>query len=755
MAKLKYRNDIAPQIIEEARNRIFNSFIEKGYIGNTELVPIKSIEDCSIEICSSISMKMTGYFMKTKPDEVNIYAPIYSSLLSVLVGMALTNEWAKGNKEIPENIYDEMIDFARYAFNKSHAAAYAYVAYQTAYLKTHYGPEYMAASMTSKMGKTEDIVTIVQECRRMNIEVLPPDINSSLGVFSANEKGQVVYGLAGIRNVGLPVIEDVVAEREAHGPYTSLFDLCKRVGDYQAAQPEKRPPLNRKTIESLIMAGAFDKMSPTTPNRPTLLASVEKAIEVANRHRKEQDAGQTSLFDMFGGGATEEVHMDETYEDAQPWGLMELLNKERDVLGLYLSAHPLDECRPELRGFTTNSLAESELNEIVEQNPKSIVCVGGIITKLRSFQSKKDETKTMGSGTLQDFQGEISIFFPPDSWERCRDHFGEDDRVIVKGKLTPQNQDPSALQIIVDKAFSMDEVRTRLVNFIHVNVSSMELVDEKMTAILERMEMAQALPGEHAAEVVFHVETLSGHIHTLKAQVFKIAYTPDFFEWLQKEFGPSNVWVSALEFVITNACEGKTTKHTALSAIPTFLFSSNSLTYDTTNGRAHFIVGSSFDLTRYISPNGGNRLVNCYDQAHGVAFLGATLGIDSTISVMDPFGYLNPVPIVGIGICNNPFFSSPDATVRNQYCDENDSDREYFIRHCFVLRGGFVFDACAGPEIGTNTLASYVSTVVDVSTTNEQEQVYYDNTTWPPTLKTLQFGNTSNCGPISFTLKVK
>ncbi len=449
------------------------------------------------------------------------------------------------DKAMIQKVWNAVLPFCGYAFNKSHAAAYAYVAYQTAYLKTHYGPEYMAASMTSKMGKTEDIVTIVQECRRMNIEVLPPDINSSLGVFSANEKGQVVYGLAGIRNVGLPVIEDVVAEREAHGPYTSLFDLCKRVGDYQAAQPEKRPPLNRKTIESLIMAGAFDKMSPTTPNRPTLLASVEKAIEVANRHRKEQDAGQTSLFDMFGGGATEEVHMDETYEDAQPWGLMELLNKERDVLGLYLSAHPLDECRPELRGFTTNSLAESELNEIVEQNPKSIVCVGGIITKLRSFQSKKDETKTMGSGTLQDFQGEISIFFPPDSWERCRDHFGEDDRVIVKGKLTPQNQDPSALQIIVDKAFSMDEVRTRLVNFIHVNVSSMELIDEKMTAILERMEMAQALPGEHAAEVVFHVETLSGHIHTLKAQVFKIAYTPDFFEWLQKEFGPSNVWVSA------------------------------------------------------------------------------------------------------------------------------------------------------------------------------------------------------------------
>ena len=281
------------------------------------------------------------------------------------------------DKAMIQKVWDAVLPFCGYAFNKSHAAAYAYVAYQTAYLKTHFGPEYMAASMTSKMGKTEDIVTIVQECKRMGIEVLPPDINTSLGVFSANRNGQILYGLAGIRNVGLPVIEDVVAEREAHGPYKTLFDLCKRVGDYQTAQPEKRPPLNRKALESLVMAGAFDKMSPTTPNRPTLMASVEKAIEVANRHRREQDAGQTSLFDLMGGEEKPEVRMDETYEEAQPWGLMELLNKERDVLGLYLSAHPLDECRPELRGFTTNSLAESELEEIVAKNPKSIVCVGG------------------------------------------------------------------------------------------------------------------------------------------------------------------------------------------------------------------------------------------------------------------------------------------------------------------------------------------------------------------------------------------
>ena len=243
-----------------------------------------------------------------------------------------------------------------------------------------------------------------------------------------------------------------------HGPYKTLFDLCKRVLDYQALQPEKRPPLSRKTLESLVLAGALDKMSETTPNRPTLMASVEKAIEVANRHRKEQDAGQTSLFDMF-GESDAESQMDETYEDAQPWGLMEVLNKERDVLGLYLSAHPLDECRPELMGFTTNTLAECELNDIMSQNPKSEVCVGGIITRLRSFQGKKDETKTMGSGILQDFHGEISIFFPPDAWERCRNYVGEDDRVLIRGKLMSQYQDKAALQIVVEKTFSMDDVR--------------------------------------------------------------------------------------------------------------------------------------------------------------------------------------------------------------------------------------------------------------------------------------------------------
>ncbi|MFA6835859.1 MAG: DNA polymerase III subunit alpha [Fibrobacteraceae bacterium] len=441
-------------------------------------------------------------------------------------------------KSMIKKVWDAVLPFCGYAFNKSHAAAYAYVAYQTAYLKTHFSAEYMAASMTAKMSKTEDIVTVVQECKRMGIVVLAPDINTSLGIFSANSKGQIIYGLAGIRNVGLPIIEDVVAERELHGPYKDLFELCKRVGDYQATFSEKHAPLNRKTLESLVMAGALDKLSPTGPNRPTLMASVEKALDVAARYRKEQDAGQVSLFDM---GGESSVRMDESLEDAQPWSLVELLNKEREVLGHYLSAHPLDECRPELRGFTTTSLAESELSEIPV---KSIVCVGGIVTKLRSLQSKKDETKTFGAGTIQDFHGEISVFFSGDVWEQSRDRIAIDDRVLIKGKLENQ-RDSTELQIRVEKAYTMDEVRTKLVNFIHISLSSMGLVEERLKSISDRLEMYQALPGEHSAEIVFHIETLSGYEHVLCAHSFKVAYTPELLEWLQKEFDSANVWVSA------------------------------------------------------------------------------------------------------------------------------------------------------------------------------------------------------------------
>ena len=231
------------------------------------------------------------------------------------------------------------------------------MAYQTAYLKAHYGPEYMAASMTSKMGKTEDIVTIIQECKRLGIPVLSPDINSSQGIFTANTKHQILFGLAGIRNVGIGVVEDVVAAREKGGPFKSIFDFCKRVAEYQGSLKEKRPPLSKKTLECLIMAGALDGLP---GSRAVLMATVDRALEVAARYQEDKSKGQMSLFDM--GGADSSIsNIAEVLEEAEEWGSVEMLNKEREVLGLCLSGHPLDEFRPELIGFTTCSLSQEEL----------------------------------------------------------------------------------------------------------------------------------------------------------------------------------------------------------------------------------------------------------------------------------------------------------------------------------------------------------------------------------------------------------
>ena len=165
-----------------------------------------------------------------------------------------------------KEIWKVLLPFCGYAFNKSHAAAYAYVAYQTAYLKANYGPEFMAASMTSEISKTENIVSLLKECSKMDIPYLGPNINSSFATFSVDEQGRILYGLAGIKNVGISIVEDIVEERTLHGEYKDIFDLCKRLLNYQASLNEKKSPLSKKVLESLVMSGALDEFPGVVPH---------------------------------------------------------------------------------------------------------------------------------------------------------------------------------------------------------------------------------------------------------------------------------------------------------------------------------------------------------------------------------------------------------------------------------------------------------------------------------------------------------
>lgn len=440
------------------------------------------------------------------------------------------------DKAMIQKVWNAVLPFCGYAFNKSHAAAYAYVAYQTAYLKTHYGPEYMAASMTSKMGKTEDIVTIILECKRLDIEVVSPNINASVGEFIANEKGQILFGLAGIRNVGSAVVEDIVAERKRGGKYTDLFSFCKRVLGYQSEQKEKRPPMNKRLIESLVMAGALDEFP---GSRAALMASVDKALEVAARSQEDKDRGQISLFDM-GGAAPSMDSSAEVLEDAEEWTAMEMLNKERDILGLFLSGHPLDEFRPELQGFSTCSLASDEL----ARHQGDSVSVGGVVIKLKSIDTKKGDT--IGVGSIQDFHGDLEVFFKKDMWEQCRDTVNLDDRVLMKGTLEPQRMS-DGLQLVVEEVIQLDRVRADMVNYIHMAILS-NMVDEDLVEKLQNL-MERNAPfeeeGERGCELICHVETESGNVHVLALKKNKVVYTPELLTSLRKDIGAIKVWVSS------------------------------------------------------------------------------------------------------------------------------------------------------------------------------------------------------------------
>ena len=216
---------------------------------------------------------------------------------------------------------------------------------------------------------------------------------------------------------------------------------------------------------------------------------------------------------------------------------MEMLNKERDVLGLFLSGHPLDEFRPELQGFTTCSLDEEELGRHVG----GVVIVGGVVTKLRSIETKRGDT--IGAGAIQDFHGDLEMFFKKDLWEKFRDTVALDDRVLVKGTLEQQRMG-DGVQVVVEEVIQLDRVRSDMVSHIHMNLYSSMLDNEFTDKLLALMERNEPFEGERGCEIVVHVETESGNIHVLSLKNKKVVYSPELLQSLRKDLGALKVWVS-------------------------------------------------------------------------------------------------------------------------------------------------------------------------------------------------------------------
>ena len=342
---------------------------------------------------------------------------------------------------VPENvaneIYDEMISFASYAFNKSHAAAYGVVAMQTAWLKRYYPVQFMAAMLNSVYGNTGKIAGYIQYCRGRGIAVLPPNVNRSRWKFTVdtdNEgKPAILFGLGAVKGVGENAVNAMIREREQGEPYRDIFDFCRRVDPTEC---------NKRVVESLIKAGAFDGMG---ANRPQMLAVYEQAMDANQSSRKKNVAGQVSLFDMF-GESEQALFQSETRLPALPDCPARVkLQMEKEAAGVYMSGHPLDEYRDILQkmSFTTAQLENEEESDELRDLDGSYADLGGILTEVKGKATKKGDY--MAFVTLEDLTGQIECLVFPRVYERYQPLIQEDAAVVISGKISIREEEAPKL----------------------------------------------------------------------------------------------------------------------------------------------------------------------------------------------------------------------------------------------------------------------------------------------------------------------
>ena len=336
---------------------------------------------------------------------------------------------AKGiSEEVANHIYDTMMDFARYAFNKSHAACYAVVAYQTAWLKYYYPVEFMAALLTSVIDSPAKVSEYIMTCRSMGIEILPPDINVGESGFSVSgRRRQIRYALTAIKSVGRPAIEAVVEERNARGPFTNLQDFLSRVADKD---------VNKRAVEHFIKAGALDSLGGT---RKQYMSAYIQIMDSIQQNKKNNMAGQLSLFDIVPEDQKESF--DVKLPDVGEYSREMKLAFEKEVLGIYISGHPLEEYRElwqkNITATTADFMLDDESGEIVAADG-STVTIGGIVTDKKIKYTKNE--KVMAFLQVEDLLGTVEVIVFPSQYERCGSRIAEDSKVFVRGRVSAEEE---------------------------------------------------------------------------------------------------------------------------------------------------------------------------------------------------------------------------------------------------------------------------------------------------------------------------
>ncbi len=349
------------------------------------------------------------------------------------------------SEEIADKIFDEMTDFASYAFNKSHAAAYAVVAYQTAYLKCYYPLDFMAALLTSVKDNPNKLLKYMDAVRKMGIKILPPDVNEGKGDFAVSGNS-IRYGMSAIKSIGETVVDSIILERNTNGPFEDLKDFISRMSGKEA---------NKRIIENMIMAGAFDGFG---PNRRQMMVTYPDILNQVMDDKKQNAAGQMSLLDFM--GEEEKTAFDVKYPDVPEFSKDILLSNEKEVLGFYVSGHPLDDVRDILEKETNITSADFMIDEDTQESVAkdgAIYSFGGMIETITNKITKNGEN--MAFITLEDLFGTSEVIVFPKTYEKYRHLLEKNEAVIVKGRAQVSERDS---KLIASEIYSINSIRNKM-----------------------------------------------------------------------------------------------------------------------------------------------------------------------------------------------------------------------------------------------------------------------------------------------------
>ena len=398
-----------------------------------------------------------------------------------------------GIDEVSANkIFDEMAEFAKYAFNKSHAACYAVVSYQTAFLKAYYPPEFMAAMLNSYLGNLDKVPVYIDECKSLNIEILKPSINESELKFTAIN-GNIRFGLGSIKNVGIQPVENIIKERNENGKFKSFTDFCERIAEAS---------VNKKCIESLIKSGAFDEFK---QNRSTLLASFDGIVDTIQSTKKKGLEGQFSMFDLGATNDDSENNMDDikyAFIEKEEFSEKELLSQEKEMLGIYLSGHPLSKLKEEIEKQTTIStrdidaidnktnIDEENISEIDMMNGYDMqkaskfrdgqeVKIAGIITSIKKKYTKTN--RIMAFVTIEDLYGQAEIIAFENAYLAAKDSLMEENIVLIKGRLSIREEEKTSIIANEITNFGVQKRRVLMINITNLE----ELTKKKLRGAIK------------------------------------------------------------------------------------------------------------------------------------------------------------------------------------------------------------------------------------------------------------------------------